>query len=121
MDLQKVWNGIDKAIDYADENKEKLVVVGSLIFGGYKAVEKLTNNISRYKRAKEDRFHREREVYDRSSGVYLRLKRPMSGREQYEFSYRKGRGESTANILADMGLLVKEDWRYRDYRPRRRY
>ena len=107
MDLQKVWNGIDKLVDYTDEHKEQLIVVGSLIFGGYKAVEKITGNIARAKRAKEDRYHREREVYDRSAGVYLKLNRPMTYEEQYEYSLRTRHGESPAKVLADMGLLSR--------------
>lgn len=118
MDLQKVWNGIDKAIDYADANKEKLIFAGTLVFGGYKAIEKLTGNIARYKRAKEDRYHREREIYDRSSGMYLKLNRPMTDREQYEFSYRKSRGERPAYILADMGLLLNDKRGRVQYRSR---
>ena len=105
MDTQKLWNGIDKMIDYADENKEKLLIAGSMIFGGYKMAEKLTRNVGRVKRANEDRYHREREVYDRSAGVYLQLSRPMTSAEQYEYSMRVRQGDSPAMILADMGLL----------------
>lgn len=105
MDTQKLWNGIDKAIDYADANKEKLLIAGSMIFGGYKMAEKLTRNVGRVKRVNEDRYHREREVYDRSAGVYLQLSRPMTSSEQYEYSTRVRRGDLPAMILAEMGLL----------------
>lgn len=105
MDTQKLWNAIDKAVDYADANKEKLFVAGSMIFGGYKMAEKLTRNVGRVKRAKEDRYHREREIYDRSTGVYLQLSRPMTSVEQYEYSMRVRKGDAPAMILAEMGLL----------------
>ena len=105
MDKQKIWNAVDKVVDYASDNKEKLIAAGSVIYCGYKAMDRITGKMARIKRANEDRYHREYEVYDRSAGLYLQLRRPMTSYEQYEYSMRTRRGESPAKILSEFGLL----------------
>jgi len=105
MDMQFLWDKIDKLVDLADENKEKVLTAAAIIFAGGKCVEKISRNYSRSKRVKEDRFHREREIYDRTTGMYIQLRRPMTSSEQYEYSVRLRKGEQPIHILGDLGLL----------------
>ena len=111
MNTQGLWDKLDKAVDYVDANKDKILLGASVIFGVYKGTERLTRNIARTKKVKEDRYHRDYEVYDRSSGMYLQLRRPMTAAEQYEYSFRKKHGESPVEILSDMGLLGRRKGR----------
>ncbi len=117
MDMQFLWDGIDKLVDKVDENKDKIVKAAAVIFVAGKSVEKISRNYSRSKRAKEDRYHREQEIYDRTTGMYIQLRRPMTSQEQYEYSVRLRKGEQPIYILRSLGLL-KEDRRRKgdDYR-----
>lgn len=120
MDMQFLWDGIDKLVDKVDENKDKIVKAAAVIFVAGKSAEKISRNYSRSKRAKEDRYHREQEIYDRTTGMYIQLRRPMTSQEQYEYSVRLRKGEQPIYILRDLGLLKENRGRQRrkgdDYR-----
>ena len=113
MDMQFLWDGIDKLVDKVDENKDKIVKAAAVIFVGGKSVEKISRNYSGSKRAKEDRYHREQEIYDRTTGMYIQLRRPMTSQEQYEYSVRLRKGEQPIYILRDLGLLKENRGRQR--------
>lgn len=44
-------------------------------------------------------------VYDRSSGDYVKLNRPLTGAEQVELDARHSNGESVTSVLHDMGKI----------------
>lgn len=94
------------AVTWCREHKEVLmVVVPAVISGGVE----LTKAYVRAKDHKEDRELEEKRlssVYDRSAGMYLDVKHPLSNDEWREVQRRKRDGMTTGEALDDMGLLT---------------
>lgn len=55
----------------------------------------------------EEYDHRYMRQYDPSADAYIRLRRPMSGKESNEFALRRRNGEKVSDILLDMKLMKK--------------
>lgn len=87
-----------------DNHKEEILVIAP---GVIALTKKLVKEVNRTKRLNEDKFHRERTVYNRSSGSFIELKRKLTAKEQLELDRRKRNGESVAQILFDMGVIRK--------------
>ena len=102
---EKIRKALNGAINFVDEHKEGLSVATALILGGSKIAKNISSNRKANKRIKEERRHRDLEIYDHSKGNYLQLKRPMKTAEVLEYTSRCEKGEAKAFILHDMGLL----------------
>lgn len=85
-------------LDWTVENPEKAAIVGGILAYAGKSV-------SRMKKAKEEDDYRDRYIYNRSTGSYIKLRKPMTVRQQCEFDERKRNGESVTQILLSMRLI----------------
>lgn len=92
-------------LDWCSNNKE--LTIAFLTAAGIAVREgvKMANSVSRRIDAKQEERHKELEIYDHSIGKWQELRRPMKLNETIEFDRRKQNGESTVQILNDMGLL----------------
>lgn len=79
----------------------------TLFLGALVAVDKIHKKWKNIQptQAELDRRWHETHIYDRSTGTYFEIRRPMTATEAQIFSHRKGRGEYTADILMSMKLL----------------
>lgn len=87
-----------------NNHKQEILVFGP---GAIALIEKLIREINRGRRVKEDKYHREKTVYNRSCGSYIELRRKLTGKEKLELERRKKNGESVVQILSDMGVIRK--------------
>lgn len=102
---EKIHKAVGDTIIFADEHKEGLSVIAALVFGGFKIVKSISKHHMTNKKLKEERKHRDLEIYDHSTKQYLKLKRPMTTEEVLEYTSRHKQGEPQAFILYNMGLL----------------
>ncbi len=91
-----------KAMDYWERNKIEILAAAPIVYGGLKAVCRTAN---RAIDAKEARDHRDRHIYDRSTGQYYETKRKLTSRERLELERRLADGEKKGAILRSMNLL----------------
>jgi len=91
-----------KAVDFWNKNKAEIIVVAPLVYGGVKAVTKTANHAID---AKRERDHRDRHIYDRSTGQYYETRRKLTTNERLELERRLANGEKKGAILRSMGLL----------------
>jgi len=91
-----------KAMDYWDRNKVEILAAAPLVYGGIKAVCRTAN---RAIEAKELKDHRDRHIYDRSTGQYYETRRKLTSNERLELERRLADGEKKGAILRSMGLL----------------
>ena len=68
----------------------------SRIYKGFRSMQRHQENAAR-----------RRDIYDRSTGMYIHCKREMTANEMLEFKSRKRSGEDPVYILRDMGLLKR--------------
>ena len=85
-------------LDWAVENPEKAAIVGA-------GLTYIARNAPKIKKAKDEDDYRNRYIYNRSTGSYIKLRKPMTVRQQCEFDERKRNGESVTQILMSMRLI----------------
>lgn len=95
----------DKYLDaktfYQNNREECLILIPTLVTafaGGIKFISKRLD-------ARQDKIHRDREIYDRSLGAYMRMKRRPTQKEWDIIGERKANGENYYKILKEMKLL----------------
>lgn len=107
--LENAWYRIKlsarQTVEWMSQNKELAIVLIPVGFYGIKLIGKGINNLSAHARMNHEQYLKERYMYDRSVGRYLKLNRKVSNSEQLEISQRKAAGENLAFILSSMGLL----------------
>lgn len=91
-----------KAIDFWNRNKAEIVVLAPLVYGGVKAISRTANHAID---AKREQTHRDRHIYDRSTGQYYETRRKLTSNERLELERRLANGEKKGQILRSMGLL----------------
>lgn len=69
---------------------------------------KVIKTVNRHKTLRQEKFHREREVYDRSLNMYLTTKRKLTKADFDKINKIKRRtGKRTSEVLSDLNLLKK--------------
>lgn len=103
--IEKVKNLANGAIAFLNEHKEETAMTATAVLAGHKILKEFMRNHTTNKKLKEERRHRDLEVYDHSAGCYIPLKRKMRPDELVEYASRCRNGESKTAILHDMGLI----------------
>ena len=101
---KKAWfmENCDFAKRWCIENKEFLMFAVPLVAG---TGAKLIKSHTKKQVIKHETDHRELDIYDRSLGIYYRMKRKPTPWEYGEISRRRKDGEDYYTILSSMGLL----------------
>lgn len=89
---------------WAKEHKDVLVVFGPVMAGSLVEILKIA---SRSSTVRENKKLKDNYIYDRSAGHYYETKRKVKNKEWIQIDERRRNGESTGDILRDMGLLKK--------------
>lgn len=96
---------IQDTLDWAVENPEKAAVIGAVVGTTVGGTVKFIKQILRNKKVYDEKKLKDLYIYDRSLGVYHKLRRPLKQSEMMEIDYRKSQGERLLHILASMGVL----------------
>ena len=99
---EKIRNKINKVQNWANNNKEMILIFGPAALGlttaGVKAV-------SRHMSQRTEKKLKENYCYDRSLGHYWKLRRELTKSEWVEIDKRKSNGERLADILDELKVL----------------
>lgn len=99
---------VRNTIDYAKNNpKDALafVTLGTTAIGG---VNKIFRSINRHRTLRQEKYHREREVYDRSLNMYLVTKRKLKKSDLDRINaYMRKTGKKKSEALSDLNLLKR--------------
>lgn len=99
---KKASEAFQASKEFYNENKEFLMVLVPLAFGGFKVVSKAAKN---HHDAKEEKDYRDRSIWDPKSGQWFTTRKAMTPNQRSEFARRKSEGEDTYKILNDMRLI----------------
>lgn len=94
-----------RAIRWCVENKELLIVA---IPAGAGVLKSGMNVYSKHRakaNLKQEKELQELYVYDRSLGMYHKLRKPLTSNQSVEIEMRRENGERMATILRDMRLI----------------
>lgn len=95
----------EKAKVWCRDHKEVLMVVVPAVLSGGVELTKAAIKAKDHREDRELEDRRLKSVYDRSAGMYLDTKRPLSNDDYRELQKRKRDGMTTGEALDDMGLL----------------
>lgn len=95
---------IDGVGDFVAQNGA--TIVGVIAFAGAVtgAVCKVVNTVTRYNTKKVE-AQRRKQVYDRSTGTYMDLKRQLNSRDYENIGKLKGEGMKTGEALKKLNLI----------------
>lgn len=95
---------IDGIGDFVAQNGA--TIVGVIAFAGAVAgsVCKVVNTVTRYNTKKVE-AQRRKQVYDRSTGTYMDLKRQLNSRDYENIGKLKGEGMKTGEALKKLNLI----------------
>ncbi len=96
---------VKNAAEWAIENPELAGMIAGGVTLAVKTGVTLSKNASRNRALKAEIDHRELDIYDRSLGIYYRMKRKPTTVEYGEISRRKAAGEDVYTILNSLRLL----------------
>lgn len=94
-----------RAAEWVRDNPETagiFLTAGTALVGG---VVKIGKGLIRSHNLRKEQFSKERYIYDRSLGMYLRTKRPLRNKDYMTINQRRRNGEKLSKILEDMHIL----------------
>ena len=98
---EKAKNGLH----WVKENPELAAVGGTVLTGIVGFVTKVTKGAIRNHNLSKEQQLKDRYVYDRSLGMYLRLRRKLTNKDWATINNRRRNGERLPDILQKMNVL----------------
>ena len=99
---------VKETIDYVKENPQgaaTIVGIGVTLVGG---ATKLGRTVNKHREIRQEKWHRDREIYDHSANTFLVTRRKLKSNEIAEMNRRmRETGKKKAEVLRDMNLLKK--------------
>lgn len=102
--IWKVKEGLSNALNYVNDNKEKIAGAAALAYGLFRCANKTVNAIDRHNQHKVE-LQRRKQFYDRSNNVYVNLKRPLKQSDWIKINELKSQGMKTAEALKKLNLI----------------
>ena len=90
-----------EAVEFANRNKEVLIVAAPVVIAGIKSRQSLMVN----RRIKGERKRIDHTYYDPQTGMHWELKRKASNADRAEILRRKKAGQDVYDILRQMNLI----------------
>lgn len=103
---EKTQEKVQKAADWARENKEVVIAAAPIGLALFRELLKRFRIFERSLQQRREQRDKDLRIFDRSTGRWLHLKRKMDIYDQIEFDERKRSGQTTTQILKEMGLLA---------------
>lgn len=103
---EKAQEKVQKAADWARENKEVVIAAAPIGLAVFRELLKRFRIFERALQQRREQLNKDLRIFDRSTGRWLHLKRKMDIYDQIEFDERKRSGQTTTQILKEMGLLA---------------
>ena len=95
------------AVEYVKDNPEAaatLLAAGGAAFG---AISKLTKGVIRHVNLRQERYNKERYVYDHSLNMYLHTKRKLKNKDVANINRLRKQGLSKSEAMMKLNLLKK--------------
>ena len=113
MKVESKWHAFtskarEKAADiywWVKNNPETagvLATVGTAVIGG---AVKVGKSLVRTYNLRQEKYNKDRYIYDRSLGMYLHTRRPLRNQDFVIINSRRKNGERLADILTSMRIL----------------
>lgn len=102
--ILKVKEGLSNALNYVNNNKEKIAGAAALAYGLFRCANKTVNAIDRHNQHKVE-LQRRKQFYDRSTNTYVDLKKSLNKSDWDKVNELKSQGMKTAEALRKLNLI----------------
>ena len=97
---------IKKVYWWAKDNPAEAAILGTVVTTAVGGAVKVTKGLVRTHNLNKEAYNKERYVYDRSLGAYLKINRKLENNDIVEINRRMREGNKRkSEVLAEMGLL----------------
>ena len=103
--FDKIIDVTNNTFNFIRSNSDVIIPLIPVIAVGLNGMFKVVNSKIISKRSNKDVRFKQTNMYDRSLGYYIRLKKPLNNKELMEISNRRINGESLIDILQSMNLI----------------
>lgn len=93
---------VEETKKFVVENKELVVTI---VVTGITGIATIVKKTSKMMQLRHETNHRDKHIYDHSTGTYWELKKKISNSQREQLEQRKMNGEKTGQILRSMNLL----------------
>lgn len=103
---RKVSNKAKETMDFVKNNPEAtaaLLATGGAIIGG---AGKIVKHISRNANLRQEKYNKERYIYDHSLNLYLKTKRKLTAKDYENINELRKQGYSKSEALLRLNLLA---------------
>lgn len=96
---------VQDAVEWIKDHPTESVMLATAGTAALSEVRKCVNRAHQMSDMRKEQELRDRYIYDRSSGMYLKTRKNLTQAERTEYSIRRSRGESAVDILRSLRLL----------------
>lgn len=105
---KKACKKAKETVEYVKNNPEQAMARAGAIAAILGGTTKVVQSVNRHIALKQEKHHREREVYDRSLNMYLETRRKLTKKDFDKINEIKRKtGKRTSEVLSDLGLLKR--------------
>lgn len=99
---------VRNTVEYVKEDPQRAIAILAGVTAAAGGARKLVSSANRHRALRQEKFHREREVYDPSSKVYLVTKRKLRKDDVDRINrLRREKGYKMSEALSELNLLKR--------------
>ena len=99
---------VRNTVEYVKENPQGAAAIAGIVMTVTGGATKLVRSVNRHQAIRQEKFHREREIYDHSSNQYLVTKRKLRKDDIDRMNkLRREKGLKVSEALSELDLLKR--------------
>ena len=99
---------VTHTVEYVKANPKETAAILASALAVVKGASKGMHAVNRHRELKQEKWHREREVYDHSTGMYLQTNRKLKAADIEQINrIMRQTGKKKSEVMADLNLLRK--------------
>lgn len=103
--VTKAKHKMQQGMQWVRDNPESAGILATVGTAALGSGVKIAKSLVRTHNLRREQFNKERYIYDRSLGMYLRTKRPLRNKDYISINRRRKNGEKLSDILESMRIL----------------
>lgn len=99
---------VKNAVEYVKEKPQEAATIVGMVLAASGGVTKVAKVINRHVALRQEKYHREREVYDHSTGMYLQTRRKLRKDDIDRINrIMRETGKKKSEVMSELNLLKR--------------